>query len=103
MSDLIRKYDVRLIESSPDAYPEDWNEWYEKGFVDAINAVLDIPAVDAVEVKHGRWILHGSKHGDEPYWHTCSECGEEIWNPDIEREKFCWNCGARMDGKEGDT
>ena len=47
---LVRLSDVRLIESNPNAYPEDWNEYYEQGFVDAINAVLDIPAVDAVEV-----------------------------------------------------
>lgn len=47
---LVRLSDVRLIESRPDAYPEEWNDSYEKGFVDAINAVLDIPTVDAVEV-----------------------------------------------------
>jgi hypothetical protein len=54
-----------------------------------------IPAVDAVEVRHGHWVRH---YDDDIGRYTCSECGEEIWNPDIEREKYCWNFGAKMDG-----
>ena len=49
------------------------------------------PAVDAVEVVHGRWI----KDGDVV---VCSECGEEhAW--DEYRATFCEDCGARMDGE----
>lgn len=44
MDDLISRYDVRLIESDSNAYPEEWNEDYEKGFMDAINRVLDLPS-----------------------------------------------------------
>ena len=44
MNDLISKQAVRLIESDSDAYPEVWNESYEKGFCDAINRVIDLPS-----------------------------------------------------------
>lgn len=86
--------------------PYGW-EWEENG----INAAIllaglcraearNLPAVDAVEVEHGTWMPHGD--GFVSRWHTCSECGEEIWNPDIGREKYCWNCGAHMDGRRED-
>lgn len=67
---------------------------------DAHIAVLNIidvikaePAMD--ERKHGRW-----ENG------TCSVCGEyaatDVYGGGIEEsaQTYCWNCGARMDGKE---
>ena len=44
MSDLISRQAVRLIESDPDAYPQEWNDDYEKGFTDALNKVLALPS-----------------------------------------------------------
>ncbi len=104
---LVRLSDMRLIESRPDAYPEEWNDSYEKGFVDAINAVLDIPAVDAVEVRHGTWIktvvamsrLYDEKGMTENMnGYTCGACKEFS----TAKFNFCPNCGARMDGEDGD-
>jgi len=106
---LVRLSDVRLIESKPDAYPEEWNDSYEKGFMDAINAVLETPAVDAVEVGRGRWLV------TDAYPHNvyCSECYKtyvqdhwQIWQDKpgdggIERN-YCPHCGARMDGRRED-
>lgn len=61
--------------------------------------VLDIPAVDAVPVVHGRWI----EHKDE---HQCSECSEftivdfYVWkNMPFD---YCPNCGAKMEGGASD-
>ena len=54
------------------------------------------PTIDAVPVVHGKWAHLG---GDE--W-CCTNCGEVIhtegsWEkPD---KKFCYECGARMDGE----
>lgn len=64
------------------------------------HVLVSLPAVDAVEVRHGHWVRH---YDADIGWHTCSECGEEIWNPDIEHEKYCWNCGAKMDGADNST
>lgn len=59
----------------------------------------DIAEADKVEpVRHGRWRHLG---GDE--W-RCTICGEVIHTEDRwERpsDKYCRECGARMDGKEG--
>ena len=48
--------------------------------------------VDAVTVKHGRWMLGVS------LWY-CSECGSSYSYNDY---AFCPYCGAKMDGKDGD-
>jgi hypothetical protein len=55
-----------------------------------LDDVKESPVVDAVPVKHGKWISHGDCGVTE-----CSCCGWNIeecvgWN-------YCPNCGARMD------
>lgn len=58
------------------------------------------PAVDAVEVKHGRWIEHphidyGGGYNGADY--KCSICGfNDVY--DIEDYNYCPKCGAKMDG-----
>lgn len=105
---LVRLSDVRLIESNPNAYPEDWNEYYERGFCDAINAVLDIPAVDDVEVRHAYWKNdHESQTTPLKDGYNCSACGEPAttaYNGAV-RSRWCPWCGAKMDGRreEGDA
>ena len=58
----------------------------------------DAPTIDAVPVRHGKWIWKG-KDGDSRF--MCSECKSKehvptcmgvpnIW-------EYCPNCGARMD------
>jgi hypothetical protein len=45
-------------------------------------------------VRHGRWIkLY-------PYQYKCSSCGARVWIKfyPLEEYKFCWHCGAKMDG-----
>jgi len=58
-----------------------------------------IPAVDAVEVRHGRWI-------DDFIDCICSVCNERVDGEivfmidDDDMPRYCPNCGARMDGEE---
>ena len=51
------------------------------------------PTVDAVPVRHGKWI---DRNGAivAPFWerYECSECGARSDN-----SNYCPNCGARMD------
>lgn len=58
--------------------------------------VMDMPTIDAVEVKRGRWIRN-DRNGFKIY--DCSVCGIHMetdgWN-------YCPNCGARMDGESDD-
>lgn len=59
--------------------------------------VEDIPDADAVPVIHAQWI---NKQGG--FWETadCSNCGER--HPTVGfAPNYCPNCGARMDGDNG--
>ena len=98
MNDLISRQAVRLIESDPDAYPQEWNDDYEKGFTDALNKVLDLPSA---QPKTGKWIKDNSLYKCSSCKDLCTVAG---WANCIPEEqmyksfKFCPNCGARMEG-----
>lgn len=53
------------------------------------------PAVDAVPVRHGRWIKRGYACGENEY--ECSVCHETEWRTSASRMKYCMFCGAKMD------
>ena len=55
------------------------------------------PAVDAVPVRHGRWIKRGYFCGKNEY--ECSVCHETEWRTSARRMKYCMFCGAKMDLK----
>lgn len=72
-----------------------------KYFADQIKA---IPAADVSPVRLGRW---------EKYFHSyfgrhqcvCSECkNDDYWKKNFcyGYEKYCPNCGAKMDGEKGE-
>ena len=49
-------------------------------------------AVDAVPVRHGKWVYHDD---DVMPWNSCSLCGCSAF--DLHGANYCPNCGARMD------
>lgn len=50
-------------------------------------------------VKHGKWILVREADEDGNALYECSNCHKgEIHVPSVE-VRYCWNCGARMDGE----
>ena len=56
-----------------------------------------IPAADVAPIKHGKWIYD--------CWceFKCSECGEHSNSkPYKGKEKYCPNCGAKMDGGDNE-
>ena len=64
------------------------------------------PAVDAVPVRHGRWIKMTGMMPPEYHGHyECSECQWHMkglrnsWTRE-EEMAYCPNCGAKMDGGE---
>lgn len=65
----------------------------------AINDVKHQPAADVAPARHGHWI-HVCTELDGNALYECSICGKgEIHVPIVE-VKYCWNCGARMDGEK---
>ena len=57
--------------------------------------IKKIHSADVVEVRHGEWVRE-----DIYFYHryNCSACGYRLIG---EPTKFCEDCGAKMDGKDG--
>jgi hypothetical protein len=66
-------------------------------------SIADVPTADVAEVRHGEWIpiIIQDNYLDPPYCDTlkCSECEQEV-DVSFGNAKYCFNCGARMDGGE---
>ena len=68
----------------------------------ALKALINMqPTVDAVPVVHGRWIYHVDDLFPADNTQECDQCHEE--QPLTCDDNFCPHCGAKMDGKDGDT
>ena len=78
------------------------SELFGKQFDEALN--LAIKALD--ELPPGEWLKNDYQPYDYDTVFKCSICGKEIFVPDhiaakvSEHDKYCYNCGARMEGKE---
>ena len=59
-------------------------------FADCVSELMDIPAADVAEVRHGRWIGEPAEIGGH-IWMECSECHRVRIVDD-----YCSACGARM-------
>ena len=63
-----------------------------------IEVISNQPTVDAVPVRHGKWIkLDMHAHLAD---HKCTACGQECYVPTCMGEPmyiYCPNCGARID------
>lgn len=82
------------IDSIGEVHPLDYNG----------QAILErIKALPSAE-KVGKWIIHSEvKNIYGGTYIECSECGEKYVVQYIEDEKFCRNCGARMqEGEENE-
>ena len=85
---------MRLIDA--DALKKHY-AWWEDDKQKLFDSIVDSqPTVDAVPVRHGKWIHEvrytiDSLHSYQQY--RCSECGMTY----ITNTKYCPNCGARMD------
>lgn len=95
---------MRLIDAN-EALDAIDNRIRQIGYEDSVlvlsirQAVRDVKPVDAVPVRHGRWKEDKGGYG---FW-ICSYCNfvSEASGANI-LYKFCPNCGAKMDGKDGE-
>ena len=65
---------------------------------DAKQLLADMPAADVVPVVHGRWTDNIGGFFEVA---SCSICGERCITTGI-TANYCPNCGAKMDGGEGE-
>ena len=63
-------------------------------FEDCVFELMDIPADDVAEVRHGRWEEIRDPYGNLEGW-LC-ECGREVKSKD----NYCPSCGVRMDKED---
>ena len=85
------------IDDDKEIYPDDKTSiMFRAGMKTVIRIVKNQDTVDPV--KHGRWIKRNTVGTA-----TCSICGGIIYNSyDSEANKYCPNCGAKMDGDAND-
>lgn len=91
MSDLIdRKEAVEAVKNEMLSWLEGDSHDYRK----VVDAIMDVPTVEAVPVVHGRWIENDNGT------YSCSRCNS--WIPKEQRyyAKFCLYCGADMRGEQ---
>ena len=94
----------------------------------AREVIKTFPAADVVPVRHGRWLLEANKDKVNCRWNVTAECSnccdekKEIWAgffpnvPDwlardtalidaksVKLSNYCPNCGAKMDGGDGNS
>ena len=98
MSDYISK--AEAVEWLKEAKDAGCIDRYSNGirrdhFDEAIETIESIPTVDAVPVRHGKWLPREASVL-YPFWerYTCSECGKHS-----DDTRYCPNCGAKMDGE----
>lgn len=69
----------------------------------ALKVIEEEPTVDAVPVRHGKWIPRYIKIAGQNYKHgmQCSVCAEPALDAegDDYLTDYCPNCGARMDAE----
>lgn len=75
---------------------------YGDKWCNEVYTILNAPTVDAVPVVYSEWIP--KEKADTPYGleMECANCGFSVIVNDALYFKFCPNCGAKMDGKDGD-
>ena len=61
--------------------------------------IRKVPTADVVPVRHGHWISK-NPHGYE-WVFVCSNCDYVDGFPFNDRNNYCPNCGAKMDGGIG--
>lgn len=66
----------------------------------AVGVVDKAPTIDAVPVKHGRWIDNKESIIGELIERNCSLCGQRTTGLYNHFFPYCPNCGAKMDAKE---
>lgn len=94
------KEGIKELKRSP-WYNNDINPSWQQGIKDAVHVVETLcideePTVDAVPVRHGKWI--DGYILDEPI-EVCSECNTfYMLKFSGGGMRYCPNCGARMNG-----
>ena len=78
-----------------DEFGAESNGIYADAYNDLAEDFYKIPSADVAPVRHGRW--DDSYDGITPYCTVCG-CSHRLM---VRTPRYCPNCGAKMDGKDG--
>ena len=92
-SDTLTDWYISSVGSEPPVWTD---EHMEELLNDFYVIPKDTPAADVAPVRHGRW--------ETGYFHdrVCSCCLHPDNDLEERAHRFCPNCGAKMDGGEGE-
>ena len=91
ISEEIRKYYYK----NPPNFS--YGEGFDRGLDRAQRAILDAPAADVAPVRHGEWEIVVGSNGKEYMVCTCCRVSQDLTGVFT----YCPNCGAKMDGGDG--
>ena len=93
VSEGIRKYYYKNPPNSS------YGEGFDRGLDRAQRAILNAPAADVAEVRHGEWEIVVGSDGKEHI--VCTVCRKQQDLTGV--FSYCPNCGAKMDGGNGNS
>lgn len=78
----------------------------QQGILGCAETVRMCQAADVAPVVHGQWVTPHWHNSD--YCYNCSKCGGEAMHREYQWARngiypICPNCGAKMDGGDGDA
>ena len=93
ISEEIRKYYYK----NPPNFS--YGEGFDRGLDRAQRAILDAPSADVAPVRHGKWEIVVGSNGKEYMVCTCCRVSQDLTGVFT----YCPNCGAKMDGGDGNS
>ena len=72
---------------------------YTSGFDEVVTRVENFPAADVAPVRHGEWEIVVGSNGKEYMVCTCCRVSQDLTGVFT----YCPNCGAKMDGGDGNS
>ena len=93
ISEEIRKYYYK----NPPNFS--YGEGFDRGLDRAQRAILDAPSADVAPVRHGKWEIVVGSNGKEYMVCTCCRVSQDLTGVFT----YCPNCGAKMDGGNGNS
>ena len=110
---VLKLLEIAVNESDnlKDLFSQDYIRGCRNTLSIAIKDIQNIPAADVRPERHGEWVWNPNGMDWNLGAWQCSKCGGNgnfSCNPHINPHIFvgsnyCSNCGAKMDGKDGDT
>ena len=103
MTEYVKLSEVKKMISNAETthgfFRGDWTEIIKKSDV----APDKLPTEMIEPRRKGHWVLmQENVDGDGNDLYTCSECDKGDTFADWAKVRYCWNCGAKMKGKEGE-